>query len=112
MNVNDYQRKALKTAKYYSEDDQFMAGVLGAAAEAGELAGKVEKRIRKGKVGMPPIPSKEAFEMVKEIGDTIWFLTCTLDALGYSLEGCLQTNLNKLEDRDKRGVIHGNGDNR
>ena len=112
MTGNNYQRKALKTAKYYSQGEQFLAGVLGISAEAGEVAGKIEKRIRNGDVATPRLPSKESCALLKELGDVLWFVTITVDALGYSLDACMEENIAKLADREERDVIHGDGDDR
>lgn len=111
MTVYDYQERALETAKYYTKEEQFLAGVLGISAEAGEVSGKIEKRVRKG---MPPMPNsqEEKMALLHELGDVMWFVSATLDALDYTMTGCMMMNLEKLRDRELRNVIHGDGDNR
>ena len=111
MKANEYQERALVTAKYKSREDMFLAGVLGAASEAGEVAGKVEKRIRLG-MGAYPSSPVEKLKVVKEMGDVLWFVAVAADALGWTLEDVMWTNIHKLEDRDERGQIHGDGDDR
>lgn len=80
------------------------ACVLGLAAEAGEVAGKLSKQIRGDRLDHQP--------MASELGDVLWYLAMVADALGYELADIAQHNLYKLADRDRRGVIKGDGDNR
>ena len=51
-------------------------------------------------------------EIVKEVGDVLWYCNALCRDLGYSLEFCMQLNISKLESRKQRNVINGNGDNR
>lgn len=113
MTIQEYEKKALSTSKYDTEKDMFFANVYGIIAEAGEVAGKIEKKYRKQENPYPGIgPNPEAKELIKELGDILWHLTGAVNALGYSLEGCMILNIKKLRDRERRGVIIGHGDNR
>lgn len=47
-----------------------------------------------------------------EAGDILWQLSGLCSVMGWSLEEVGRRNLQKLADRQKRGVIDGNGDNR
>jgi NTP pyrophosphatase (non-canonical NTP hydrolase) len=82
---------------------------LGLAEEAGEAAGKVKKLIRGDFVGR-----EEDFEqlMKKELGDVLWYLAALSNELGFSLKDALEATEEKLEDRARRGVIRGSGDER
>ena len=51
-------------------------------------------------------------EIAKELGDVLWYLATLATELDSHL-GCIaDSNLKKLEDRAKRGVLKGSGDNR
>ena len=107
MKFDEYQKQALTTAK--DENVELMHRALGLAAEAGEVAGKLNKWLRDSK-GDPKKLDRKA--LVDELGDVLWFLATLADYLGHSLDGIANQNLKKLADRQKRGVIHGSGDNR
>lgn len=90
--------------------------------EAGELQGKVDKAIRKGKavinanqlclLGDSAENAELRENMVKELGDVMWAAACIAEVLGIPLEVICQRNLDKLADRKNRGTIDGAGDNR
>jgi NTP pyrophosphatase (non-canonical NTP hydrolase) len=72
--------------------------------EAGEVQGKVKKYIRDGVF--------EKREVMKELGDVLWYVTAMAKELGYSLQDVAEINAVKLLSRKERGVISGSGDNR
>ena len=67
-------------------------GVTGLNEEAGEVAGLLCREIYK-KEDMP----RE--EWVNELGDTLWYLTAVVTALGLTLEDLYKYNEQKLEKR-------------
>jgi NTP pyrophosphatase (non-canonical NTP hydrolase) len=111
MRAEEYQLQCLDTSKYQSIETMFLACVLGAASEAGELAGKLEKKIRKHGVWMPETQEEKDL-ILHEIGDALYFLTLASFSLRTDLSEVMQMNLDKLKDREKRGTIHGVGDKR
>lgn len=109
MNFNDYQEFINKTAIYPHKGDNLAYPVLGLSGEAGEVADKVKKIIRdhNGKI------TKELKdEIIKELGDVLWYLAALASELNVSLENVAEMNIHKLQDRKKRGVLQGEGDNR
>lgn len=77
--------------------------VLALNGEAGELAEK-GKRVLRGDGNLDDLEG--------EMGDVFWYLVRLADELDLSLGGVLAENINKLEDRQNRGVIAGSGDDR
>jgi NTP pyrophosphatase (non-canonical NTP hydrolase) len=109
MNFRTYQLKASKTA-IYPKKARIIYPVLGLANEAGEVLGVIKKQIRdhRGNFTDP----RFLITIRKELGDVQWYLSQTAKDLGLSLEDIAESNINKLADRKKRGVLKGNGDNR
>jgi NTP pyrophosphatase (non-canonical NTP hydrolase) len=87
----------------------WMYYVLGIAGETGELVEKIKKHFRDDYGKMTP---KKLEEIKKEMGDVFWYHARLADALGINLNDVAKENIEKLLDRKKRGVIHGEGDNR
>ena len=108
MDLNYYQQEAVKTAVYPKEHAvSYLA--LGLNGEAGEVAEKVKKIIRdRGGV----IGNQHQDDLVKELGDVLWYAANLASVLGVELEEVAQTNLDKLQSRQLRGVLKGSGDNR
>jgi NTP pyrophosphatase (non-canonical NTP hydrolase) len=106
--MNDYQSEALKTVIYPDRDDNLTYPVLGLNGEAGELAEKLKKYERDG------VEDEAEFResMADELGDVLWYLAVCADELGYDLEGIARRNVEKLQDRQERGELHGSGDER
>ena len=82
---------------------------LGLTGEAGEVADKVKKVIRDAHEEFTP---ERRLEIVKEIGDVLWYCATLSRDLGYELEEVAQMNVDKLRSRMQRHLISGNGDNR
>lgn len=130
MELNEYQDRAMSTCMPSCNNISYM--LLNLVAEVGEFSGKLAKAIRKGQVaigGFSPtnqnkltIPSGPqeldfdvlAFdkELQKEAGDILWQFAGVCSVMGWRLENVGVGNLEKLADREQRGVIDGDGDNR
>jgi NTP pyrophosphatase (non-canonical NTP hydrolase) len=115
MKMDDYQKQALTTelmsrnGSVNANDPAFIAKLLGLVGEAGEVAEKFKKIIR-DKQG--EISTTDKDEIVKELGDVLWYISVMADYLGVRLETVAETNLSKLSDRASRGASRGSGDNR
>jgi NTP pyrophosphatase (non-canonical NTP hydrolase) len=108
MDFNTYQEQARTTA-VYPESAKYIYPTLGLCGEAGEVAEKVKKVIRdNGGV----FTEEKKREIVKEIGDVLWYIAALLGDLGVTMDESAVGNLEKLFSRKERGVIKGNGDNR
>ena len=102
MTFSEYQKYAYQTALPTAKNLTYM--ILGLSSEVGEVAGKLKKEIRDN------INSKEA--ITAEIGDVLWYLAGITTVLNLDLEEIAKSNLLKLQDRQQRNTISGNGDYR
>jgi NTP pyrophosphatase (non-canonical NTP hydrolase) len=116
MELNEYQELAKETIVYpqrtlsdssmgASYETGVLYNALNLASEAGEVAGKVGKAIRKD----TEVPEET---VIDEIGDVLYHVATLAYELGYSLEDVAQRNVDKLKSRQARGVLIGEGDNR
>lgn len=107
MELNVYQDTA-RTTRLPTADWMYLN--LNLASECGELLGILAKVIRDD-----PEPSdREAYRQraIKELGDVLWHVAMLADDLGVDLEDVAQRNIDKLADRQARGVLNGSGDER
>lgn len=104
MNFKEYQEQAKSFALETALNEEYL--VSGLAAEAGEVAGKYAKKVRDGEKG------SYQKELLKEVGDVLWFAALLAEIHGVSLEDLAQENVDKLASRQARGKISGSGDNR
>jgi NTP pyrophosphatase (non-canonical NTP hydrolase) len=109
MNFTDYQTKSRTTAKYPAIGHGVIYPTLGLVNEAGEVAGKIKKVFR-DKEGEFSAETRAALKA--ELGDVLWYLAQTCTELDISLDEVAESNLTKLLDRQARGKIQGDGDNR
>lgn len=117
MNFNEYQVAATKTASYPQVGFNLMYPALGLAGEAGEVAEKIKKISRNNNVLVPSrldvdvnLALKES--IIKELGDVLWYVAAISSELGVSLYDVANKNIEKLLDRQARGVLKSEGDNR
>ena len=104
MTPAEYQRKTSVFA-VYPKDNELPYLSLGLAAEAGEVADKIAKYYRGDK-------ELTLEDLRKELGDCLWFVSQFCNRYNWTLEELMQENIFKLADRQARGKIVGNGDNR
>jgi NTP pyrophosphatase (non-canonical NTP hydrolase) len=108
MQMNDYQKSALRTARAKDAPNELMHLLLGLVGESGEIAEKVKKVIRDESSDFSKLD--ELFE--KELGDVLWHIAVLAAYFDIPLEKIAQQNIDKLASRQERGVIGGSGDNR
>lgn len=109
MNLNDYQQRSRATAQYPAIGHPVIYPALGLVNEAGEVAGKI-KKIFRDKQGIIGEAEREALKA--ELGDVLWYIAQLATELDLPLDEIAEANLEKLLDRQARGKIKGDGDNR
>jgi len=109
MNFKEYQKEALKTAKYPNIGNNFIYPTLGLAGEAGEVSEKIKKVLRDDN-GV--ISEVKRLEIVKELGDVMWYISALCSEIGVTMEDVAKINIAKLNSRRARNKIKGSGDNR
>jgi NTP pyrophosphatase (non-canonical NTP hydrolase) len=111
--LDEYQRTALEIAEYPNVGSNLVYPAMGLAGEAGEFCDKIKKMWRnKGVMDASRITVQERVEMVKELGDALWYIAACAKELDFSLGEVAHININKLQSRRARGVLKGEGDNR
>ena len=106
MHLNDYLDATNQVAIYpeagTGSDLELYYLSLGLTSEAGEVAGKIKKLIRDGKLDIG--------NLAYELGDCFWYLARLCDAIGYEPEDILTININKLLKRKENNTLTGSGD--
>jgi len=112
QNSSDYDTDPIRFYSQFVEDKVFTKGrdrlvenTLGLTGEAGEVAEKIKKLFRDS--------SKFSDEEVlKELGDVLFYVTALSNIFGGNLRKTMEMNMAKLNDREQRGKLKGSGDNR
>jgi len=109
MTFEEYQKKSRETAIYQNLGNNFIYPTLGLAGETGEVVEKV-KRVLRQKKGV--VDEQSRTEILKELGDVLWYMAQLATELNLSLDNVASSNIEKLSSRKERGVLHGDGDSR
>ena len=75
--------------------ERLMTGAIGINAEGGEVMEIVKKLVFQGK----PWNEETKAHLIKELGDTLWYIVQCLIALDVSLDDVVAKNVSKLEKR-------------
>ena len=86
-------------------ETRLVENTLGLVGEAGEVAEKIKKLLRDGSRVQPA-------EIIKELGDVVFYATALANYFNSSLSEVKAVNQSKLNSRKGRGTIQGSGDNR
>jgi len=79
----------------------YLSGLaLGLVGESGEVADLIKKVVAHGH----PL---DAEKLAQELGDVLWYLAVTADALGFSLDEIANRNITKLRARYPNGFSPG-----
>lgn len=99
MRFDEYETNALATlnpAVAKDKDMTLLMAVLGLSGESGEVADMQKKAMFHGH----PF---DRDEMIKELGDVLWYIVAAASALQTSLEEIAWRNIKKLEGRYRDG---------
>lgn len=88
-----------------SGSDRLVENTLGLVGEAGEVAEKIKKKIRDN-------ARVNSDEIVKELGDVLFYTTALANYFMSDLGVVMEVNISKLDGREERGTLNGSGDNR
>ncbi len=105
QNSSDYDTDPIRFYSQFVEDKVFTKGrdrlvenTLGLTGEAGEVAEKIKKLFRDS--------SKFSDEEVlKELGDVLFYVTALSNIFGGNLRKTMEMNMAKLNDREQRGKL-------
>ena len=104
--MNTYKYSIWVEGKIMTEgQDRLVENTLGLVGEAGEVAEKIKKLIRDD-------TRFSNAEIIKELGDVVFYATALANYYGRTLAEVISTNVDKLDGREKRGTLGGSGDNR
>ncbi|UTX51200.1 nucleoside triphosphate pyrophosphohydrolase family protein [Candidatus Saccharibacteria bacterium TM7i] len=113
MTIEEYSKQAITTLHTdHGTSDMsatLLSQVFGLVGEGGEVAEKFKKLIR-DKNGA--LSEEDTKEILKELGDVLWYVNSISNLLGSSLSEVAANNLEKVLSRKERGVTSGSGDNR
>ena len=99
MDFNEYQKEAIVTKSHWGEKNAELAYcAMGLAGESGEVVEIIKKHFR----GDKPLDNENKLKLQKELGDVLWYIASTCDALGFKMNDVAQLNIEKLRAR------HGN----
>lgn len=82
---------------------------FGLGGEAGEFEEKIKKLYRDHDGVITP---ERRVELLKELGDVLWYVSRLACTIGGSLREVAELNVAKLRDRQARDKLHGEGDAR
>ena len=105
MDINDYQKDALRTASKKDPKLKIIEGVMGLNGEAGECVDIVKKHLFQGH-------ALDEEHLAEELGDVAWYITLTAQSIGYTLEEVLLMNMDKRAKRYPNGFKKKNSINR
>lgn len=112
MEFDAYQKTAARSDTFEKcelSETGFIEKIMGLAGETGETVDKFKKIIRdKNSV----ISDADRDSIVKELGDILWYIASIARYMDVPLSEIATKNIKKLEDRMKRGTVHGSGDDR
>ena len=98
MTPNEYQTLAMRTASGISTscpENLLLQGVMGMSGESGEALDIVKKIMFQGH----ELNEATKEHLIRELGDVLWYVATTAEALNVPLETVMQVNIDKLRAR-------------
>ena len=98
MTPNEYQRNAMRTASGISTscpENLLLQGVMGMSGESGEALDIVKKIMFQGH----ELNEATKEHLIRELGDVLWYVATTAEALNVQLETVMEVNIDKLRAR-------------
>lgn len=92
MEINEYQKLALRTANSNKSEDLILNGILGLCGETGEVADHIKKATFQGH-------ELNKDQLVNELGDVCWYIAIMATGLNVDLETVMKKNVEKLQRR-------------
>lgn len=105
QDFDDYQNWTDSVAMYGGRYDSYYYPILGLVSEVGEVAAILKRTIRDDE-------SYSRQQLVKELGDCLWYLARVAKEEDVSLSEIVAANKEKLDSRKKRNTLKGSGDDR
>ena len=105
MTPNEYQKAAYEFALPRARNITYMT--LGLCSETGEVVGKLKKVLRGDRKWDEQIAA-----MSDELGDVAFYLAGLATQCNLNLEEIFKANIQKLQSRQQRGKLQGDGDTR
>lgn len=99
MYMDYYQEKAMQTLNPVVAKDPGMLILMASLGIAGE-AGEVADMQKKAMFHQHPL---DRDEMIKELGDVLWYIAAAALALNTTLSEIAERNIHKLQDRYQGG---------
>lgn len=93
MEFNEYQKLAARTMNGDLPQEPLIVNMaMGLSGEVGETVDLLKKALFHGH-------QLDAQELLKEMGDVLWYLSGLASAVGFDLDDVAVTNIGKLMDR-------------
>lgn len=96
MTTDYYQQAvALTINRNLTSDEQRLHALYGIASEAGKLNGIYQKAYQDREI--------DGSKLINELGDLLWFIVEYCNAMDWTLENIMMTNIQKLRKRYPNG---------
>lgn len=76
--------------------DKLLHGLMGMCTETGEAMDNAKKHLMYGKAFDP-------INVLEEAGDKLWYIAIALHACGFTMQECMERNIEKLRKRFPEG---------
>lgn len=94
MTGKEYQSLAMRTADEQARNLNVVG--LGITGEAGEVSDLIKKHLYHGH-------DMDYYELVKELGDVMWYVALGCEVAGVDMDYVMQVNIQKLKERYPEG---------